>query len=136
MSPLIDRNTPLRLARAADLAFPGGGMTAAGLRREAGRGRLTIERVAGKDYVTLAEIEAMRERCRREARGLDSGSARPGAAKNPSGLSETDESGSALAAAQMIADKLKNNSPPISPKSISRRASAAVIRPKFSSPTP
>ena len=133
---LIDRNTPLRLAHAAELAFPGGGMTAAGLRREAGRGRLTIERVAGKDYVTLGEIEAMRERCRREAKGLDSGSARPGAAKNRSGLSETDKGEQALAAAQMIADTLKNNSPPISPKSTRHRASAVVIRPKFLSQTP
>jgi len=40
-----------------------GSMTASGLRKEAGRGRLAIERVAGKDYVTLAAIGKMRELC-------------------------------------------------------------------------
>jgi hypothetical protein len=33
-------DTPLRLAQAAEQAFPGGGMTASGLRREAARGTL------------------------------------------------------------------------------------------------
>jgi hypothetical protein len=41
-----------------------GSMTAGGLRREAARGRLVIERTAGKDYTTLAAIEEMRQLCR------------------------------------------------------------------------
>jgi hypothetical protein len=49
---------------AAKLAFPDGSMTASGLRREAARGRLHIERVAGKDYITLEAIKRMRELCR------------------------------------------------------------------------
>ena len=49
----ISDDTPLRLDVAAAVAYPGGSMTAAGLRREAGRGRLAIERVAGKDWTTL-----------------------------------------------------------------------------------
>src|SRR5690349_715012 len=52
---------PLRLSIAAKVAFPDGSMTASGLRREAQRGRLVIERVAGKDYTTLAAIKDMRE---------------------------------------------------------------------------
>jgi hypothetical protein len=48
--------TPPRLKVAAERAFPGGGMTASGLRREAGRGRLVIERIAGKDYTTMRSI--------------------------------------------------------------------------------
>jgi hypothetical protein len=60
----IADDAPLRLADAARLAFPAGGMTAAGLRREAARGRLTIERIAGKDFTTLAAIEKMRVLCR------------------------------------------------------------------------
>lgn len=60
----IDQNTPLRLARAAALAFPDGSMTEKGLRREFQRGRLVIERIAGKDYTTLSEIEKMRVLCR------------------------------------------------------------------------
>jgi hypothetical protein len=57
---------------AAALAFPDGSMTASGLRREAARGRLVIERIAGKDYTTLANIERMREQCRVEQNPLAS----------------------------------------------------------------
>jgi hypothetical protein len=60
----IGNDTPLRLNEAAKIAFPLGGMTAAGLRREAKRGRLVIERVAGKDFTTLGHIARMRELCR------------------------------------------------------------------------
>lgn len=56
--------TPLRLKRAAEVAFPDGGMTASGLRREAVRGRLVVERIAGKDYTTLQAIADMRKLCR------------------------------------------------------------------------
>ena len=56
----ITANTPLRLAVAAKIAFPDGSITAQALRREASRGRLTVERVAGKDYTTLANIERMK----------------------------------------------------------------------------
>lgn len=34
------------------------------LRTEARRGRLVIERIAGKDFVTLEAIEEMRRQCR------------------------------------------------------------------------
>ena len=43
---------PTRVA--ASLAYPDGSMTASGLRREAAKGRLAIERIAGKDYTTIA----------------------------------------------------------------------------------
>ena len=65
----IRPDTPLRLRIAAALAFPDGSMTASGLRRESARGRLVVERIAGKDYTTLANIERMRELCRVEAKG-------------------------------------------------------------------
>jgi hypothetical protein len=64
----VSPHTPLRLAVAAALAFPDGSMTASGLRRESARGHLLIERIAGEDYTTLANIERMRETCRVEAR--------------------------------------------------------------------
>src|SRR6185437_4825357 len=60
----VGPNTPLRLGVAASLAFPDGSMSASGLRREATRGRLVIERIAGKDFTTLANIARMRELCR------------------------------------------------------------------------
>ena len=50
---VIGEDTPLRLAVAA--AVPDGSMTASGLRREAARGRLVIERTA---QVVLANHEA------------------------------------------------------------------------------
>jgi hypothetical protein len=53
-------------------------MAATGLRREARRGRLVIERIAGKDYTTLACIERMRELCRVKAKAPDCGSVPPG----------------------------------------------------------
>jgi hypothetical protein len=70
----VSSTAPLRLAVAAKLAFPAGGLTAAGLRREAAKGRLAIERIAGKDYTTLVDIEEMRALCRTNPRALDSGS--------------------------------------------------------------
>src|SRR5882757_819106 len=67
----ITPNTPLRLADAVKIAFPMGGMTVAGLRRERDRNRLVIEKIAGKEFTTLAHVERMRELCRDEARGPD-----------------------------------------------------------------
>src|SRR3974390_2043577 len=64
----IPEDTPLRLDVAAALAYPDGSMTACGLRREAKRGRLVIERTAGKDYTTLGHINRMRELCRLEGK--------------------------------------------------------------------
>jgi hypothetical protein len=43
-------------------------MTISGLRREAARRRLRIERIAGKDFTTLDEIKRMRELCRVQAK--------------------------------------------------------------------
>jgi hypothetical protein len=72
----ITPEMPLRLDIAAAMGYPDGSMTASGLRREAQRGRLVIERVAGKDYTTLAYIEQMRALCRVEIKDLDFGSDR------------------------------------------------------------
>ncbi|MGA8584448.1 MAG: excisionase [Roseiarcus sp.] len=66
-SPLklaVDNDAPMRLADAIEIAFPRGGITVSGLRKEAAKGRLIIERIAGKDFVTLAAINAMRAECR------------------------------------------------------------------------
>jgi hypothetical protein len=49
----INLDTPLRLDRAVELAFPYGGMSVSGLRSEAKKGRLTIEVIAGKQFTTL-----------------------------------------------------------------------------------
>jgi hypothetical protein len=54
------QDRPLRLAVAAKVAFPDGSMAASGLRREARRGRLVIERIAGKDYTILGACPSNR----------------------------------------------------------------------------
>ena len=60
----IDGDTPLRVDFAAKVAFPHGGLTGAGLRKEIRRGRLPVEMIPGKQYVTLNDIQRMREQCR------------------------------------------------------------------------
>jgi hypothetical protein len=75
----IGGDTPLQLDVAARLAFPDGSMTAACLRKEAGRGRLIIERIARKDYTTLSAIARMREVCRLPPRVHGCGSEKPNA---------------------------------------------------------
>jgi hypothetical protein len=63
LSDDIGHDTPLRLAIAAKIAFPNGGVTATTLRTEAKRGKLVIARVGGKDFTTLNHIKRMVERC-------------------------------------------------------------------------
>src|SRR5215472_17487648 len=60
----VDADTPLRLHEAARIAFPDGSVSAQTLRRERDRGRLAVERIAGKDYTTLGAIQEMRRLCR------------------------------------------------------------------------
>ena len=88
----VDPNLPLRLCTAAAIAFPDGSMSASGLRREAARGRLVIERVAGKDFVTLTAIEEMRKLCRVEAKDHAYGDVQPAMAVKPSGSLKTQAS--------------------------------------------
>lgn len=122
-------DVPLRLAQAVAVAFPHGGMTVAGLRTEARRGRLVIEKIAGKDFVTLRAIEEMRAACRvQKAQG--SGFDQPGqtGASEPSGLSGTAESSIRLAAASMTLMALKKPLPNTLPESTIRRGKGAEIR--------
>jgi hypothetical protein len=121
----IADDAPLRLDVAAALAYPDGSMTASGLRKEAKRGRLVMERTAGKDYTTLRNIEHMRKLCRVGAGGLVSGCAEPntiglGNSHTPqSGSLKTVSTGKARDAALMIVDGLRQHSPLTSPTSIS-----------------
>ena len=109
----IGLDTPLRLDLAARVAFPGGGMTASGLRREAARGHLTIERIAGKDFTTLGAIAAMREKCRVQLHHPDCGSENA-ATGQTSGSSSTLDGKSAQAHLREIAERLKRPSNDIS----------------------
>ena len=105
----IGPDTPLRLDLAARVAFPGGGMTASGLRREAARGHLTIERIAGKLFTTLGAVAAMREKCRVQPHHPDCGSENA-AMGQTSGSSLMPDGRSAQAHLHMIAERLKRRS--------------------------
>lgn len=69
---VIYRDTPMRLEFAARIAFPDGSIGLRGLRREAAKGRLNIEVIAGKQYTTLADIDEMRKLCRVPAKARTS----------------------------------------------------------------
>ena len=92
-----------------------------------------IERIAGKDYTTLAAIEEMRAICRVPQKVPVSGSVPKNeiptahSASAQSGSSETDRARSARAALQRIARAPSAPSGSILPTSTSPTESAAVI---------
>ena len=124
---------PLRLDVAAALAFPDGSMGASGLRREAEKGRLAIERIAGKDYTTLRAIEEMRRICRVPPKEPACGSSLKNAthqeasASGQYGSSATARAKSALDALLATAKAPSKPSRPTSPGNTKPRATAAVI---------
>ncbi|ABF71306.1 excisionase [Rhizobium phage 16-3] len=117
----IKQDSPLRLSVAASLAFPDGSMTTAGLRRESKRGRLTIMRIAGKDYTTLAYIEEMKGKCLVNANRQGSGSGQRTKLDQQSGSFSTAQGSIALAAARRIAQELRQNSNSTSKANSSRK---------------
>lgn len=90
-----DPNAPMRLKDIIPIAFPHGGISPAGLRREAKRGRLRLMRIAGKDFTTLAAIEEMQRLCVVE----------PDRSEAP--LHPDDEAKASLAAARAIVRELR-----------------------------
>jgi hypothetical protein len=121
----IAPDTPLRLKDAVAIAFPAGGMTVSGLRREVAKGRLVLETIARKQFVTLRAIDEMRLKCRENPKAPACTFAGDAAA-NPHGLSSTEQTKSALVAAQTIAERLKKPSPPTSPKSTSHYGTTVI----------
>src|SRR5262245_33875814 len=107
----ITLDTPLRLAKAADLAFPEGSIQPSTMSAEARRGNLVIWPIAGKQYTTLRAIEEMNERCRDTQRGPGSTSpVRAGATASSTSASrgsfETKKIRSARASLQLTAQRL------------------------------
>ena len=80
--PNTDPNAMLRLETAARVAFPDGSVTANALRPEASAGHLTIYRIAGKHFTTLADIEGMKKQCRVQAKGRISTTTSSGAGRD------------------------------------------------------
>jgi hypothetical protein len=121
----ITPDTPLRLFVAAQLAFPDESMTAGALRREAKRGRLRIERIAGRDYTTMRAIEEMRQQCHVHPKDLASTDDGDTAGK-AFGSSETANMRRAQAALSTTLKELKKRSKSISPES--EKAPAQVVQ--------
>src|SRR4051812_43582744 len=105
---VVTPTTPLRLAVAAKLGFPDGSMSEAALRRCARSGKLTVERVAGRDYTRLCDIEEMRSQCRVSAKAQGSDFKKPKTGR-PSGSSATDSGPSAQAALKANVKRLKES---------------------------
>ena len=129
----VGPDEPLRLDVAAALAFPGGGVTASSLRREAARGHLTIERIAGKDFTTLNDIGRMRELCRVSQKEPDCGLNPPStprrarSACTQHGSSATDRVKSARAAFEKTMRTLNESSPTTSPVNTTSPETGVVI---------
>jgi hypothetical protein len=113
----VDPNAPLRLAVAAEHAFPFGGMTAKGLRCEAKRGRLVIWRIANKDFTSLAAIQEMRRKYRLQDNQPASGSVQQEETAQQHGSLSTTDARIALAAARASTSALRERLKPISRRS-------------------
>jgi|SRR6516165_2783965 hypothetical protein len=129
----IGLDTPLRLKTAVEVAFPAGGMTASGLRKEAAKGNLVIETIAGKQFTTLNAIQEMRTKCRdkQKAQGSTSNLSerkKGSSARGRSGTSVTERAKLARVALEETARTLSANSPNTSPANISRQSSATVTQ--------
>ena len=103
----VSPSTPLRLDVAAQLAFPDGSMTAAGLRRLGDKGLLVIERINRRDYTTLGDIEHMREKCRVAPKGRASGCGQRAVTATASNMAPS--TSSSIAAAKSRLDSLLTN---------------------------
>lgn len=101
----IPHNMPLRLDHAVKIAFPYGGLTVSGLRRERDAGRLQVMRIAGKEFVTLEAIDEMLVLCRMPPKAPVSTPPQPQAL----GSSETERLANARDAALATVQKLKDS---------------------------
>lgn len=120
-------DAPLTLKEACDLFFRGR-ITPATLRAESRRGRLKIMRIGRTDFVTPSAVRGMMTQCQDPQKEPGSISTPP----NDNGLSETERSQNALAAAKQIAEELKKNSVDTSGKN-SNLSPAKVISGNFPS---
>src|SRR5688572_30366979 len=123
----IGLDTPLRLSVAAAIAFPDQSISESSLRREAKRGRLRVEIIAGKTFTTVNEIERMRGRCRVEVRVPVSTSDQPATGPESSPIKPLGSSGTAqdttpLDALNAKLQRLSKSSRTTSQKNTRRRA--------------
>jgi hypothetical protein len=98
----IDENAPVRLEDIIPIAFPAGGITLAGLRKEVARGNLAVEKIAGKLFTTLADVKRMRAKCRVKEKDPDSTNDLRKEDVRPPGLSETEQNSLAQESLQRL----------------------------------
>lgn len=129
-----DDDEPLTLAEACKVIFRNT-ISPATLRAEAERGRLVIERIGRRDFVTRSAIREMRKKCEQvpapkaQGSGFNQSASVPMAnpMSPPSGSSVTmDDTSVALASVLMIAEQLSASSPNTSRRT-TRPRSAKVI---------
>lgn len=121
MNQTLADDAPLTLKEACDLFFRGR-VTPATLRAENRRGTLRIMRIGRADFVTPSAVREMMTKCQDQPKEQGSTSIQ----KTDSGLSETDRSRDALAAASQIGQALKKHSGSTSPRN-SNQSPAKVI---------
>lgn len=117
----ITDDDPVRLNDAVTMFFPAGGMTLSALRTEAKKGRLVVERIAGKDFVTRRAINEMRRQCR------DQGS-RHASSSEKTGEGASGSSGTAEAMSAQDALRIRLTKPPMHSKAISRKGTGPTRR--------
>jgi hypothetical protein len=106
----IDPNAPLPLKAAAKAAYPLGGMTGRGLRRQASAGLLKIEKHGKQLFTTLAAIGEMRQLCHVNDNQPACGSDRPVKIARQFGSLSTTELKLALAAARATTKAVRERS--------------------------
>lgn len=129
----------LTLNEACEIYFRGK-VSPSTLRAEAKRGKLVIERIGRKDFVTPAAIREMREKCRVQQSPRACGSSQKengatGGSNKPSGASSIEEGNIALASLQASLKKLRKRSPSTSHKSGKSPVKGTVTPIKSSSRT-
>lgn len=115
-----EADEPLTLDEACREVFRGK-IKPATLRAEAARGRLEIERIGRRDFVTRAALKRMRELCRVNQREPVSGPTNSRA----SGMSEMERSSVAQSAALLISRELKSSLGNTPRRNTSRRQTTA-----------
>ena len=121
-----DEDEPLTLVEACKLIFRNS-ISPSTLRTEASRGRLTIERIGRRDFVTRRAIKEMRRLCevaqpaRDLASGFNQGATAMDGSSSQSGSSGMDHINAARDAARLKLRKLNESLQTTSPKSTGQR---------------
>lgn len=112
----IGDDEPMTLAEACEIVFRGA-IKPATLLAEAARGNLVMEKIGRRWFVSRSALNDMREKCRAQQKVPASGSI----VRQDTGLSVTERSSAAQAAALSSARALRNSSDPTSNRNTSRR---------------